>query len=542
MKRSFKRVVSFWAAFLMMFNVIIPTGAMAADSTRAGVGAPVIQTPTNDTNFRSILGNAVYYALVLENFNRQNHVQANFAAKYYHENSQAGVEPDLAGNAGQIIIAHPETKYNVNGKPYVIRMGSTTSGAQTGKVTLFAGDVVNNDYHNIIDENIDHSTYDYLTAIPSKSSELESTVEALLKKGDNSSASLLGEKPKEKFETVSTDKYRGQSSVTLDYLQYNFPDDATIYVNGDNLLSALNETSGLKIAKKPGQTIVFNFYEAKNVTLKKIQVKYNNGVQFSDNEYDCGEAGTSFSPSGKGPKDKAKNTWLATLAEHLVWNMPKAEKVTLQTTTGIFLIPKNKSTIETKETSSGWLISRGTFTNTGSAEWHGIYGGMPSSTSLNLVANKRIDNRNPKGNEKFRFLLERYTKENGWKNVKEVTNSNGNVAFEDIKDLGNEWNIFRITETGKDPSTTGNYLKDNSAYYAVVRVHKDDNGIITWSATAKYFKEIDQKNKDSDTLIFTPELFDETKATMSEALGDKKVTTNSIYLKSITSKYSTFIN
>ena len=169
MKRLFKRVTSILAAFMMLFNVLVPTGAIAAEAVRAGAGAPVVNQATNDTNFRAILGNAVYYALVLEDYNRQNHIQANFAAKYYHENANTGVEPDLAGDAGQIIIAHPDTKYK-GGKPYVIIMGTSTSG----KVTLFAGDIVNNDYHNIIDENIDWEGYRYLNAVPSDGDELAS--------------------------------------------------------------------------------------------------------------------------------------------------------------------------------------------------------------------------------------------------------------------------------------------------------------------------------------------------------------------------------
>ena len=161
MKRLYKRVTSILAAIMMLFNVVVPTGAIAAEAVRAGAGAPVVNPATNDTNFRAILGNAVYYALVLEDYNRQNHIQANFAAKYYHENANTGVEPDLAGEAGQIIIAHPDTKYNTNGKPYVIIMGTSTSG----KVTLFAGDIVNNDYHNIIDQNIDYSVSGYIEKI-----------------------------------------------------------------------------------------------------------------------------------------------------------------------------------------------------------------------------------------------------------------------------------------------------------------------------------------------------------------------------------------
>lgn len=500
MKQFSKRITSVLAAICMLFNVILPTGAVAATTDYDGTGTTVIQTPTNDTNYRAILGNAVYYALVLENFDRHNHIQANFAAKYYHENSQAGVEPDLAGNAGQIIIAHPETKY-AGPKPYVIRMGTNTSGEQTGKVTLYAGDIVNNDKHNIIDQNIDHPNYKYLQAIPEDSSELEAQVEALLKRGDNSSAGLLGDNPSAHFETVPTDQYRGQSNVTLDYLQYDFPDDATIYVNGDNLLAALGQTSGLKIAKKPGQTIVFNFYTATSVDLRKIDVKYRSDIPFTSNDDAYGDAGTTQSPTGQC----AKNTWLTTLAEHLVWNMPNATSVTLGTTSGIFLVPKTTAQIETVETSSGWVISRGTFVNTGAAEWHGIYGGMPSSTSLSLTGRKMIDEREPKGDEKFVFTLERLksskvfepiTQKNGIGPEAEQTNNNSSISYDNIKDLGEDWNVFRLTETRIHSDTEGNYTTDDTEYYIILKVNKEGHGAnshISWISTPKYYKRVDNQ-------------------------------------------------
>ena len=544
MKQFSKRITSILAAIMMLFNILLPSGAIAAEATRAGVGSNVIVNPTNDTNYRAILGNAVYYALVLENFNRENHIQANFAAKYYHENSQAGVEPDLAGNAGQIILAHPETKHHGNNY-YVIRMGTNTSGSQTGKVTLYVGDILNNDMDNIIDQNINHSNYDYLHAVISDSSELEAQVEALLKRGDSASRSLLGENPSDHFETIPTDQYRGQSSVILDFLQYNFDDDATIYVNGDNLLAALKQTSGLKIAKKPNQTIVFNFYTATDIELCKFQVKYSDSVDFNDGQLATGLAGNSFSPSGKEGQDKAKNEWLATLAEHIVWNMPNATNVRIGTSTGIYLVPKSSAKINTFETSSGWLISRGTFKNTGAAEWHGIYGGMPSATSLSLTGKKTIEGKEPKGDEKFIFTLQRLKTNSGNQFVDiekksgvgpdaEQTNTNGSITYDNIKDLGDKWNVFKLTETRVHEDTEGNYTTDTTEYYIVLQVYKPSpTASIEWISTPKYYKAVERT--EGYDLILTPSLYDYDANTMVEALGNNQVASDSIYLKKLNS-------
>ena len=63
MKQNFKKVWSFLAAVTMLLNVLLPTGAVAAGDINSELkaGVDVVDAPTNDYNFRSILGNGVYY-------------------------------------------------------------------------------------------------------------------------------------------------------------------------------------------------------------------------------------------------------------------------------------------------------------------------------------------------------------------------------------------------------------------------------------------------------------------------------------------------
>ena len=67
MKRYFKRSVSLWAAFMMLFNVILPTGSFAELGGNIGLGGTeVIAPPSKDYTVTSILGNGVYYGIVAE--------------------------------------------------------------------------------------------------------------------------------------------------------------------------------------------------------------------------------------------------------------------------------------------------------------------------------------------------------------------------------------------------------------------------------------------------------------------------------------------
>ena len=67
---------------------------------------------TNDYSYSSILGNGVYYGITANKIVQTNHMQTNFATNYY-DGVPYGVDPDLAGSGGAIVIA--DGKIN-NGK------------------------------------------------------------------------------------------------------------------------------------------------------------------------------------------------------------------------------------------------------------------------------------------------------------------------------------------------------------------------------------------------------------------------------------------
>ena len=72
MKRSLKRIFSFWAAVLMMLNIVIPTGSLA-DAAEGDASAQFqtiipVALPDGALSPASILGPGVEYGVIAEKY------------------------------------------------------------------------------------------------------------------------------------------------------------------------------------------------------------------------------------------------------------------------------------------------------------------------------------------------------------------------------------------------------------------------------------------------------------------------------------------
>ena len=67
---------------------------------------------SQDISAGSVLGSGIYYGITAQRFEQPGHIQSNFATNYYVGGNY--VEPDLAGNAGAIIIADGDI-HSING-------------------------------------------------------------------------------------------------------------------------------------------------------------------------------------------------------------------------------------------------------------------------------------------------------------------------------------------------------------------------------------------------------------------------------------------
>ena len=89
MKRSLKRIFSFWAAVLMMLNIVIPTGAVAdvSDPSAEFQATLPVGLPDGALTPAAILGAAVEYGVIAEAYEQTGHTETNFAVYRFKHNS-----------------------------------------------------------------------------------------------------------------------------------------------------------------------------------------------------------------------------------------------------------------------------------------------------------------------------------------------------------------------------------------------------------------------------------------------------------------------
>ena len=307
----------------------------------------------------------------------------------------------------------------------------------------------------------------------------------------------------------------GDQKLDLDLI--DFPENATIYLDGDRIANYLSEGK-LQITKHPNQVIVFNFDSTKTIRLGEIVYRYSR---------DTSEYTKTDTPITKGDKNNALNE----LAKHLIWNLASATTVHTGMSTGIYLMPKAGSTIDTGlSTNSGWIVSAGEVDVNG-GEWHSVYSELPDVKTTNLLIGKTVDGITPNANQTFTFKLEHLNQDNTWVDKGSKNNTNGAVTFDGIGGMHVGWNLYRITESVSE-NEAGKYTMDDRTVYAVVeyKQHHSASGDVTAHVAhaPKYF----MTTTGSDyTYQLTDSAFDESATTLEGAFGTEPSETK---LKAVT--------
>ncbi|WP_295152422.1 collagen binding domain-containing protein, partial [uncultured Ruminococcus sp.] len=330
---------------------------------------------TSDYDFKSILGNSLYFGMTADRYQQKGHTETNLAVN--HGNFTGDLQSDLSGNYGgdfyianfvKFIDHHTMVKDPEGG----IDVGHETKHCRDG-CTLHVDDMSrakgNNANVAIV---IDDADYMQNSVVTPMIRDMRSMSAELLSHSANAALTVLG-----------------GNEAYLDTT--GFPYNATIYVDADKYADVIAKSEGLRMKISAGQTIVFNYDSSSEVTLGKydIEIYDENGDPIPEREYaakpiDKGSADTeplAFENSNKNNQ----NTWLDQVARHVVWNLASAETVSIGSTAGIVLIPNSESDTEIKDTATGWLISAGYVEN--SSEWHFVYNDMPGNTGI-LVLNK----------------------------------------------------------------------------------------------------------------------------------------------------------
>ena len=346
--------------------------------------------PVEGHNYQSILGDGLYYGFVANVYRKASHTETNLAVNYY--GGKGNADGDLSGNfGGHFYIPNyvtftgedpldftyiPETEEQKNDPDKRLKIDIGTACCPEGVVLhtdmygrlLYEGDPKYSHVAIVVENPAVDMT--------------NNVINPIIKSMQNMSAQLAKQPVNFSYQLKNQGK-----TVVID--TRDLADNATVYIDGDAITKQLAMTGsegdngdGLKIKIKKGQTVVFNFDKEKDITLAKygIEIYESDGVTpIPEKAY--ATKGCSTEPeSYKNSNDNNQNTWLDQVSRSIVWNLRSAEKVTIESSAGIFLVPSSTSKTEVATSSTGWIVTAGYITNTG-GEWHFVYNGVPGTTS-----------------------------------------------------------------------------------------------------------------------------------------------------------------
>ncbi|MBO4877820.1 MAG: hypothetical protein J5501_07430, partial [Ruminococcus sp.] len=305
----------------------------------------------NEYDYLSILGDAVEFGITAQNFNQTNHLETNYAAINFSNPENINADPDfsrLEGSdekfGGHFYVANfvnDSDKLRLGGNSFdaVIHVPDKSHIQATG---IEGGH--GQDHYTIVEESADLIT----AKITPMLDHMKQISNELASKSINA-------------KTIDI----GGNKCELDTTGY--PDDATIYVNADEIASYFKGSEGVTVKKLPDQTIVFNFTNTDSVELASIK-------------YVLPDGNVSITNDESGESDE--------VARHIVYNLNSCKNVKIDGATGIFLIPQPDSDAVLGGTSRGWMVTGGTFHNDG-GEWHYAY--QELKKELDYISFSKVD-------------------------------------------------------------------------------------------------------------------------------------------------------
>ena len=310
---------------------------------------------SSQVNHLLALGRAVEYGIVADTYDQKNHQQTNFAVKHFSNSGQINGEPDLAGT------------WNV---PYQI--GEITKNKLRFGTSTYQGNVVQYDvylpktYEQSINSyvQIDGGGKDKVNIVYEDVDTINKNIDSMLN-GAKSKSDIL--KKHSTTITLTNDVVRDQNQLVVDTT--NYPDNAVIYLNIPDtadysmIRTVLKTQAAFHLHKKPNQVVVVNILGTSDVELKKMIVTLpGEDKNTKDDRF------SSLSPNGQNApvNDRIDEQ----IAQKVIWNIPEAKTVNLDTSAGIFLVPSGD--VNVKGTSAGWIVSGGKVTTDG-CEFHYLY-------------------------------------------------------------------------------------------------------------------------------------------------------------------------
>ena len=309
----------------------------------------------SQVNHLLALGRAVEYGIVADTYVQTNHQQTNFAVKKYKNQNGNNGEPDLAGT-WDVPYQIGEITQNK------LRFGTSTYQSSEVQYDVYLPKSYEQNINNYVQ--IDGGGRETVNIIYEDESTIKNNVGSMLS-GAESKSDILASHPT--TITLTNDVVRDQNQLVVDTT--NYPDNAVIYLNIPDtadysmIRTVLGMQASFHLHKKENQVIVINVLGSSNVNLNKLIVTLpGEDINTKDDQF------STFSPSGQNSPINERID--KQIAQKVIWNIPDAAKVTLNTAGGIFLVPKGD--VDVVGTSVGWIVSGGTVTTDG-CEFHYVY-------------------------------------------------------------------------------------------------------------------------------------------------------------------------
>lgn len=288
---------------------------------------------------QQILGKAVNFGIVAGKYTQNNDLESNFATNLFKGIGQT-IHPDLTGNEpGDIIIS------DIDPSSANLKIGSDPYSV---KSVFYIAKELHHENKIIYD--------DHLTAKINKTytkKELEAQVGGMIGAALKQGESLAKKKATIAAGPEPDNPCSGKVLVDAAASAQNL-----VYVDGEDVRSALSESDKVIVKKRPEQTVVFNFTS-------------NNGTSLTLGQYAMViQDGSQTTHLNSAP---ATTDLLREQSKRIVFNVAASsgiEDVRFKNTAGIFLL--NGANGHVDSTSCGWVVTNKAFENA-NGEWHNIY-------------------------------------------------------------------------------------------------------------------------------------------------------------------------
>ena len=343
----------------------------------------------NLVNYATIMGRAVDYGIVSQSITQSMHMETTFATFTYRRTIDTTTDVDLTNaKTAQFIIGEITSSYPYDTLKFgKVKTSSDKVFVENMRITMSDNMDPNRSFR--FQDDVAKTTkfsYSYLTR-----NEIQESIDTVIDHARDESDEMVVRTKDSDYVLDASDNKLVSVNGAITTININDPkyDNKVVYINLDdakfsNLLRAWEkEPNGhhLDINKRSSTVIVFTSQKSGSITLGKVSVYapdsslYSSAASSGVHDYDSYASVTTYSGN-----QSTHNAYVdKEIAQKLIWNITKAENVTISSNAGTFLCLAGSKTDRKVKVNlegnpcAGWLVVNGNVEN--KCEYHYIYGG-----------------------------------------------------------------------------------------------------------------------------------------------------------------------